>query len=121
MLWNFIIMNIFVGLIASAFEAIRDDKNTIRTDSASKCLVCRCGLGRGWPTLGQARNERFCLTWVGWDGGGRSATSPGRGTLSLSRPYRLMALLMQSPTPMSLFTRLGFRVLVTLYAACAAT
>ena len=79
MLWNFIIMNIFVGLIASAFEAIRDDKNTIRTDSASKCLVCRCGLGRGWPTLGQARNERFCLTWVGWEGGGQERYLTGQG------------------------------------------
>lgn len=33
-------LNIFTGLIASAFEAIRDDKNTIETDSQSKCLVC---------------------------------------------------------------------------------
>lgn len=32
--------NIFVGLIASAFEAIRDDQNTITTDRLSRCLVC---------------------------------------------------------------------------------
>ncbi|GFR45996.1 hypothetical protein Agub_g7473, partial [Astrephomene gubernaculifera] len=40
MLWNFVLSNIFVGLIASAFEAIRDDQNTITSDRLSKCLVC---------------------------------------------------------------------------------
>eukprot|EP00198_Chlamydomonas_reinhardtii_P012135 XP_001701472.1 ryanodine-inositol 1,4,5-triphosphate receptor Ca2+ channel [Chlamydomonas reinhardtii] len=40
MIWNFVLSNIFVGLIASAFEAIRDDQNTITTDRLSRCLVC---------------------------------------------------------------------------------
>ncbi|MEW5320496.1 MAG: hypothetical protein WDW38_011564 [Sanguina aurantia] len=39
-LWVFVLQNIFVGVIASAFEAIRDDQNTVATDSQSKCLVC---------------------------------------------------------------------------------
>ncbi|GIM17351.1 hypothetical protein Vretimale_19887, partial [Volvox reticuliferus] len=40
MIWNFVLSNIFVGLIASAFEAIRDDQNTITSDRLSKCLIC---------------------------------------------------------------------------------
>lgn len=40
MAWQFLLLNIFVGLIASAFEAIRDDQNTIFEDSTSSCLVC---------------------------------------------------------------------------------
>ncbi|PNH00400.1 Ryanodine receptor 1 [Tetrabaena socialis] len=40
MIWNFVLSNIFVGLIASAFEAIRDDHNTITSDRLSKCLIC---------------------------------------------------------------------------------
>ncbi|KXZ52375.1 hypothetical protein GPECTOR_9g419 [Gonium pectorale] len=40
MIWNFVLSNIFVGLIASAFEAIRDDQNIITSDRLSKCLIC---------------------------------------------------------------------------------
>eukprot|EP00798_Chlamydomonas_sp_ICE-L_P025884 gene25884-11559_t len=40
MLWQFVLLSIFVGLIASAFEAIRDDQRTVHEDSTSKCLVC---------------------------------------------------------------------------------
>lgn len=40
MFWTFVLSNIFTGLIADAFGAIRDDKNTIQSDSDSKCLVC---------------------------------------------------------------------------------
>ncbi|MEW5311162.1 MAG: hypothetical protein WDW38_002898 [Sanguina aurantia] len=40
MLWTFVLGNIFIGVIASAFEAIRQDQDTVATDSQSKCLVC---------------------------------------------------------------------------------
>eukprot|EP00803_Ostreobium_quekettii_P004576 evm.model.scf_406EXC.4 EVM.evm.TU.scf_406EXC.4 scf_406EXC:46870-60636(-) len=40
MMWTFVLSNIFTGLIADAFGAIRDDKNTVQTDSDSRCLVC---------------------------------------------------------------------------------
>jgi len=40
MLWEYVLLNIFVGLIASAFEAMRDDKSTVQEDSATKCLIC---------------------------------------------------------------------------------
>ncbi|GMH44357.1 hypothetical protein BSKO_12291 [Bryopsis sp. KO-2023] len=40
MFWTFMLSNIFTGLIADAFGAIRDDKNTVQTDSDSRCLVC---------------------------------------------------------------------------------
>jgi hypothetical protein len=40
MLWTFVINKISVGLIADAFSAIRDDKETVMVDNQSKCLVC---------------------------------------------------------------------------------
>lgn len=57
MLWNFVLSNIFVGLIASAFEAIRDDQNTITSDRLSKCLVCSLDM----YTFNEMIQVRGCL------------------------------------------------------------
>lgn len=40
MVWGFILQNIFTGLIASAFEAIRDERLAVQEDSQTSCLVC---------------------------------------------------------------------------------
>lgn len=39
-IWQFVLLNIIVGLLASAFESIRDDQITIREDSTANCLIC---------------------------------------------------------------------------------
>lgn len=40
MVWNFVLLNIFVGAITSAFEHDRDDAKAVFEDRNSRCMVC---------------------------------------------------------------------------------
>lgn len=42
MIWHYVLLNVFIALIASAFEALRDEQITVHEDSSSRCLVCSC-------------------------------------------------------------------------------